>query len=143
QNPVPFSPAVWAQARAHFADHCASCHANDGSGKTEVGQNLYPKAPDMRLATTQSLTDGELYWIIEDGVRLTGMPAWGTGRGDDEDTWKLVWFIRRLSDLTPEQLKAMAALNPKTAAERQEEEDDAKFLNGEDVEEPHDPAHHH
>src|SRR5436305_1856021 len=41
-NPVAFSPAVWAEARAHFADHCASCHGNDGSGDIEIGRNLYP-----------------------------------------------------------------------------------------------------
>src|SRR5262245_37288075 len=52
-NPIPFSPEVWAESRAHFADHCATCHANDGSGTTELGQNLYPRAPDMRLAATQ------------------------------------------------------------------------------------------
>src|SRR5437660_1076194 len=39
QNPVAFTPEVWAEARAHFADHCATCHANDGSGQTEVGAN--------------------------------------------------------------------------------------------------------
>ena len=48
KNPVPATPEVLAEARAHFADHCASCHGNDGSGQTEVGQHLYPKAPDMR-----------------------------------------------------------------------------------------------
>src|SRR4051812_34649748 len=68
-NPVQFSDVVWADSRAHFADHCATCHANDGSGNTELGRNLYPRAPDMRLADTQKLTDGELYWIIENGVR--------------------------------------------------------------------------
>ena len=78
-NPVSFSDAVWVESRAHFADHCAGCHANDGSGNTEVGRNLYPRAPDMRLAETQRLTDGELYWIIENGVRLTGMPPGATG----------------------------------------------------------------
>ncbi len=51
------------EAREHFADHCALCHGNDGSGKTEMGQNLYPKPPDMRQAQTQNLTDGELYYI--------------------------------------------------------------------------------
>jgi mono/diheme cytochrome c family protein len=143
RNPVPFSPEAWSDARAHFADHCASCHANDGSGNTEVGRNLYPKAPDMRLADTQNLGDGELYWIIENGVRLTGMPAWGTGRDDDDDTWKLVHFIRRLKDLTPEHLSDMAAMNPKTPAERKEEEDDRRFLAGEDVPSPPDvPSHH-
>jgi mono/diheme cytochrome c family protein len=132
-NPVPFSPEVWAESRAHFADHCATCHANDGSGQTEMGQNLYPKAPDMRLSPTQDLTDGEIYWIIANGVRLTGMPAWGRADGEDADTWKLVHFIRRLKELTPEQLTEMATQNPKTRAELAEELEDEQFLKGEDV----------
>ncbi len=71
-NPVTFSSDVWTDARGHFADHCATCHANNGSGDTEIGRNLYPKARDMRLAETQRLSDGELYWIIENGVRFNG-----------------------------------------------------------------------
>jgi mono/diheme cytochrome c family protein len=114
RNPVPFTPTTWAEGREHFADHCATCHANDGSGQTEIGRNLYPKAPDMRAEDTQSLTDGELYYMIENGVRLTGMPAWGSGRDDDLDTWRLVIFLRHLRELTPEQLKEMEALNPKS-----------------------------
>jgi mono/diheme cytochrome c family protein len=142
-NPVPFSDAVWAQARAHFADHCASCHANDGSGQTELGRNLYPRAPDMRLSDTQQLSDGELYWIIENGVRLTGMPAWGTGGDNDLDTWKLVHFIRRLKDLKPEHVDEMKALNPKTPGDRAEEQDDANFLAGQDVPPVDEHAQHH
>jgi len=141
-NPVAFSPEVWAESRAHFADHCASCHANDGSGNTELGRGLFPRAPDMRLAQTQDKTDGELYWIIENGIRLTGMPAWGTGGGNDVDTWKLVHFVRHLKELTPEQLKEMAALNPKSPAELEEEKADERFLAGEDTE-PSPPPHHH
>src|SRR5262245_12206489 len=68
-NPVKPTAEVIAEGRAHFADHCALCHANDGSGKTEMGQGMWPKPPDMRLARTQSLSDGELFWIIENGVR--------------------------------------------------------------------------
>ena len=143
-NPVSFSPEVWAESRAHFADHCATCHANDGSGQTEIGQRFYPKVPDMRLEETQELTDGELYWIIENGVRLTGMPAWGPGGGGDLDTWKLVHFIRRLKDLTPEQLAEMKALNPRSPEEIREELDDQRFLSGEPVEPaPADSSHHH
>jgi mono/diheme cytochrome c family protein len=67
-NPVEYSAEVIADGRAHFADHCATCHANDGSGKTAIGQGLWPKAPDMRQAPTQNLTDGELFWIIENGI---------------------------------------------------------------------------
>lgn len=90
-NPVTFTPDVWRDARLHFADHCATCHANDGSGDTTIGRNLYPKAPDMRLDDTQRLSDGELYYIIQNGIRLTGMPAWGKERDEnDQDNWKLV-----------------------------------------------------
>ena len=118
-------------ARAHFADHCASCHANDGSGNTTIGKNLYPKAPDMRLDATQQLTDGELYHIIQNGVRLTGMPAWGKVDDDtDQDSWKLVYLIRRLKNLTPEQLREMAAMNPKSPDEIEEERQEREFLNG-------------
>jgi len=142
-NPVAFSQDVWAESLSHFADHCASCHANNGSGDTEVGRNLFPRAPDMRLAATQDKTDGELYWIIENGIRLTGMPAWGNGGADDADTWKLVHFVRHLKELTPDQLKAMAAANPKSPSELQEEQDDEKFLAGENLTPSPEPHHHH
>ena len=142
RNPVLFSPDVWADARAHFADHCATCHANDASGHTTLGQNLYPKAPDMRLPATQDLSDGELYWIIENGVRLTGMPAWGDGGPDDSDTWKLVHFIRHAKELTPEHIKEMEADNPKSPAEIEEEREENRFLSGQD-DTPAAPPHHH
>jgi mono/diheme cytochrome c family protein len=130
RNPFLPSPDVLAEARAHFADHCAICHANDGSGKTEIGQNLYPKAPDMRLPRTQKLTDGELYYTIHNGIRLTGMPAWGAEEKDD-DSWKLVLFIRHLPELTPTEEREMESLNPKGPAENLEEQEEEQFLNGE------------
>jgi mono/diheme cytochrome c family protein len=131
KNPVPASADALADARAHFADHCATCHGNDGAGQTTIGQNLYPKAPDMRQADTQRLSDGELYYIIQNGVRLTGMPAWGQeGDTHDEDSWKLVHFIRHLPDLTAAELQEMDKLNPKTPDELQEEREDEEFLRG-------------
>jgi len=136
QNPLPFTPDVWSEGRAHFADHCAGCHGNDGRGNTEIGRNLYPKAPDMRLQDTQRLTDGELYWIIENGVRLTGMPAWGSGTSTDADTWKLVHFVRHLNDLTAEHLKEMETLNPRTPSEYDEERQDREFLEGKAADAP-------
>jgi len=130
-NPVALAPEVLTDARAHFADHCALCHANDGSGNTDIGQSLYPKAPDMRLPATQSLTDGELYYIIENGVRLTGMPAWGAKDDDtDEDSWKLVHFIRHLHELTAEQIEEMEKQNPRNPAEIEEEREEQEFLRG-------------
>jgi mono/diheme cytochrome c family protein len=118
-NPVSPSPDVLAEGLAHFADHCAACHANDGSGDTELGRRLYPRPPDLRLPATQSLTDGELFYVIENGVRLTGMPAWSTGTEEGRaSSWRLVRFIRELPQLTPAQLAEMEQLNPKSPQRR-------------------------
>jgi mono/diheme cytochrome c family protein len=139
----PFAPTaeVLGEARAHFADHCATCHGNDGSGKTEIGQNLYPKAPDLRQSETQNLTDGQIYYIIHNGIRLTGMPAWG-GPGKDDDSWQLVLFIRHLPQMTPQEMKEMERFNPKSAAERSEEEDEQRFLNEDKSSEMKKKMHH-
>lgn len=129
KNPVQASPEVLEEALAHFADHCAGCHGNDGAGQTEMGRSFYPPAPDMRAAATQQLTDGEIFSIIEHGIRLTGMPAWGTGSPEGEhQSWALVHFIRRLPSLTPEDVATMEALNPKSPDQFREEEEIRRFL---------------
>src|SRR5207248_6682337 len=118
ENPVLDSPEVQREARLHFADHCAICHGNDGSGDTMMGHGLYPKPPDLRASETQNLSDGDIFWIIQNGVRLTGMPAFGgagsehshsehshsnsqsdshaDSESDSDSSWKLVRFIRHL-----------------------------------------------
>jgi mono/diheme cytochrome c family protein len=139
-NPIPRAPEVLAEARAHWADHCASCHANDGSGDTEMGKHMYPAAPDMRQEETQHKTDGELFYVIKNGVRLTGMPAWGGSDHDDQDSWKLVHFIRHLPQLTSDELEEMKKLNPKSPDELKEEQEEEEFLNGGN---PHEHTQHH
>jgi mono/diheme cytochrome c family protein len=142
-NPIAESPEVLAEARAHWADHCAICHSNNGSGDAEVGRHMYPPAPDMRASGTQSLTDGELFYIIENGIRLTGMPAWGNGSDHDQtQSWKLVRFIRHLPALTPEEEREMRKLNPKSPHELQEEMEEREFLEGGQPDERKKPAHH-
>jgi mono/diheme cytochrome c family protein len=146
RNPVAVNPEVMSAAMAHFADHCASCHGNDGRGVTLVGRGLYPKPPDMTGAATQELTDGELYYIIENGVRLTGMPAFGEGTGDpaNKESWDLVAFIRHLPSLTAKELAEMKKMNPKSPTELAREEEMRKFLRGEEVAPSDDPhkGHH-
>lgn len=142
RNPVVASPEVLASAKEHFADHCASCHANDGSGNTEVGRSLYPKAPDMRAVRTQQLTDGELFYFIEHGVRLTGMPGWSTGTPDGETaSWHLVHFIRHLPSITAEELVEMERLNPRSPADLESERDIQDFLAGGPTPEPPNTKH--
>jgi len=130
----------------HFSDHCATCHANDGGGDTLFGKGLYPKPPDIRTGETQNKSDGELYYTIENGIRLSGMPAFGEEHiaGGDTDTWKLVLFIRDLPSLTADELKQMEQLNPKTEADRAEEQQEEEFLKGgEPSQNPAAETHHH
>lgn len=131
RNPVALTPEVLAEARAHFADHCAVCHGNDGKGQTTIGRGLYPKAPDMTLSETQSQSDGELFATIENGIRLTGMPGWGEGTAESAyASWTLVHFIRHLPKITEAELTEMRELNPKSRAEWQQEQEEKRFLEG-------------
>ena len=143
-NPVQGGPEVLAAAKAHFADHCATCHGNDGRGATLVGKGLYPKAPDMTQAATQDLSDGELYYIIENGVRFTGMPGFAEQPDNDQDneTWDLVHFIRHLPKVTDDEIAEMKKLNPKSPMELEREERERKFLQGEDTP-PAETGHEH
>ena len=85
----------------------------------------------MRLAATQDLSDGELYYVIHNGVRWTGMPAWGEpGDDSDLDSWKLVFFIRHLPHLTDAEIRDMERFNPRSAADREEEKEEQEFLKG-------------
>lgn len=142
KNPIPASPDVLSEARHHFADHCATCHANDGSGKTKMGPNFNPPVPDLRNDYVQSLSDGTLFYVIHFGIRFTGMAAWGEGDPKkDIESWKLVHFIRHLPHITPEEIQEMKSLNPMTVEERAEQEAMDRFLAGEDVPPP--TEHHH
>lgn len=146
KNPIADSPEVQREARLHFADHCATCHSNDGSGDTPIGRGLYPKPPDLRAAETQKLSDGDIFWIIENGVRLTGMPAFGgpgSEHGDAEASWKLVHFIRHLPALTTEERLEMEKYNPKGPDDRKEEQKENDFLNGTPAKPPSKSEPHH
>jgi mono/diheme cytochrome c family protein len=140
QNPVPASAENLRDALLHFADHCASCHGNDGRGDTLLGRGLYPKPPDLRLPESQNLSDGELFWVIENGVRFTGMPAF-SNPGSQDDSWKLVQFLRHLPRLTAEERIEMERNNPNSPADRLEEQQEDDFLNG--TRPPPAESHHH
>ena len=97
RNPLDATADAAGQGRAVFLSQCADCHARDGSGLTPTGRSLYPRPPDLRAEATQTLSDGELHYIIANGVPLTGMAAWAHPRGlTTDDTWRLVQFIRTL-----------------------------------------------
>lgn len=118
-----------AEARSHFADHCAVCHGNDGKGQTTFGQKLFPRAPDMTRDATQSLSDGELFAVIENGIRLTGMPGWGDGTAESaRGSWGLVHLVRNLSKLSEADLAEMEMMNPMTMDQFEKMKEEEAFL---------------
>lgn len=94
-NPYATIPDAWRDVAEHYNDDCVACHGHDGRGTTTIGQNMYPKVPDLASPATQQLSDGELFEIIRNGVRWTGMPAWANDHTSD-DMWKLVSLIRHV-----------------------------------------------
>lgn len=121
KNPLPLTPEILQEGLAHFADHCATCHGNDGKGETSMGPKFYPRVPDMTKEPTQSQSDGALFASIENGIRLTAMPAFGSGTAESAyGSWALVHFIRHLPKISEAELAAMEQLNPKSPEECQE-----------------------
>src|ERR1700720_3638565 len=91
-NPLKDDAAEIAAGSALFKQNCEVCHAYDGSGKTQTGSGEYPRPPPLR-ATVASISDGEVFYHIRNGIRNTGMPAWDM---PDRQIWQLVAYIRHL-----------------------------------------------
>jgi predicted CXXCH cytochrome family protein len=101
KNPNGDDSDAIAQGREDFLSRCATCHGNDARGQTPIGANQYPRVPDLHAAATQSLSDGEIRYFIENGIQFTGMPALPSMRhGAAAESWKLVSYIRSLRSLT-------------------------------------------
>ncbi|HKS75048.1 MAG TPA: c-type cytochrome, partial [Terriglobales bacterium] len=101
KNPLANDSAALQQGHELYLADCATCHGVDGSGATRIGTNVYPRVPDLRATSTQSLTDGQIHFIVSNGVRFTGMPALDqVHRVSRDDAWKLVLFIRSLRPLS-------------------------------------------
>ncbi len=109
RNPEAGDSLAIQQGREDFLMRCASCHGVDARGRTPIGANVYPRVPDLRLAATQNLTDGEIHYIIENGVQFSGMPAMvSPHRESAADSWKLVSYLRTFRPHTSEE-KALEA----------------------------------
>jgi mono/diheme cytochrome c family protein len=106
-NPLGRSEAAVAAGLALFRTHCVTCHGAPGVDPTEEGASLNPPAPGLTLARVQARSDGELKWIVSNGIRMTGMPAFGASRSEEE-VWQLVAALRRLSHLSPEERRSLA-----------------------------------
>lgn len=106
-NPVAATPETRAAGLGHYRAMCVTCHGAPGVDASKIGEGLNPPAPDLTLPKVQARTDGELFWLVQNGLRMTGMPAFGPTH-PEEEIWKIVAFVRHLPELTPEEEQALA-----------------------------------
>ena len=102
-DPLAPSEEHLQEGQDEFLTYCSRCHGVDGSGRTPMGRHLYPRVPDLRGPRVQGFTDGEIHWIIEHGIPLTGMPGWRRPQESAIHPWRLVLYVRSLRGLTPAQ----------------------------------------
>lgn len=106
KSPVKPGPEAFQAGLAQYRRLCLDCHGAPGVDPSPAAEGLNPPAPDLTLGRVQRRTDGELFWLVQNGVRMTGMPAFG-GSTKDEEIWKIVAFLRKLPALSPEEEKAL------------------------------------
>jgi mono/diheme cytochrome c family protein len=78
-----------------YATDCSMCHGPDGHTPTDSGRWMYPRASDLTSPVVQRYSDAELFWIVKNGIRLSGMPAFGRVESD-EHIWNVVHYVRTL-----------------------------------------------
>lgn len=86
---------------AHYREMCVGCHAGPGLSRDEIGQGLYPMAPKL-AESAKELSPSELFWITKNGIKMTGMPAFGKTHSD-EKIWAIVSFLEKLPGMSNEQ----------------------------------------
>lgn len=108
KNPFTATPEVLREALGEYREHCLLCHGAPGVDAGEIGSGLNPAPPDLTIPKVQARSDGELFWLTSEGIRMTGMPAFGPTESE-EDIWKIVAFLRHLPELTAEEQKQLRA----------------------------------
>ncbi|MGE5517640.1 MAG: c-type cytochrome [Bacteroidota bacterium] len=89
----------------HMEAHCRPCHGAPGEGVGELGQGMYPQPSDLTKAA-QRFSPAELFWILQNGIKMTGMPAWAD-HGDDE-LWSVVALLGRLPTMSAAEYATLA-----------------------------------
>ena len=96
KNPTPDTPDTTKEGQEHFGHHCQICHGMDGAATgVPFAAKMSPPVPDLNSKDVQDYTDGQLKWIIDNGIEPSGMPGW-KGILSDEEAWNIVRYIRHL-----------------------------------------------
>ena len=107
----------------HFKENCVMCHGAPGVPEAELGMGLNPPAPDLTLPQIQKMTDGQLFWVVQNGIRMTGMPAFGPTHSE-EQIWKIVAFIRHLPEITAAEQQTLKAGTEESEEHEREQKGD-------------------
>ena len=96
KNPIAYSPDAAKEGGEHFQHHCQICHGLDGQNTgVPFAEQMSPPVADLASKDVQDYTDGQLKWIVQNGIGPSGMPAW-KGILEDDEMWKIVHYIRHL-----------------------------------------------
>jgi len=105
-NPPDLSrPSMVTSGSYHFQQMCVQCHGGPGVERSEAGEGLYPQGPNLAGAK-RHWTPKELFWITQNGLKMTGMPAWGR-TSTDEEIWAMVAFMEQMPAISPEKYQQM------------------------------------
>jgi hypothetical protein len=102
--PAGFDGIDYEEGFPHYDGMCVDCHGAPGIGRSEFGQGLYPLGPKLSRKVSEAddediLSPSELFWVVKNGIKMTGMPAFGKTH-QDEEIWRIVAFLERLPDLS-------------------------------------------
>lgn len=96
KNPLPATPENWADGKEAFSHYCGACHGMDGQNTgVPFADRTSPPIPSLASKNVQQYTDGQLKWILDNGIRPSGMPG-SKGTLSDDELWSIVVFLRRL-----------------------------------------------
>lgn len=107
-NPFGHDPAASRAGMSHYKENCLSCHGARDVKASEFAKGLNPGPPMLDMKDVQEMTDGQLFWVVSNGIRSTGMPAFSPTH-TEEEIWQIVSFVRQLPKLTPEEIAQLKA----------------------------------
>ena len=107
-KPDTLLPGYLTKGARNYAAMCAQCHLSPGTKPTELHRGLYPQPPVFHEGGHETHNPGANFWVIKNGIKLTGMPAWGKVHSDEE-IWGLVAFIDRLPNMTADEYQQATA----------------------------------
>ena len=121
-SPEAISPERLANGAEDYAAMCAQCHLAPGYSPTEIHRGLYPQPPVFHNPKHQAHSKAANFWIIKNGIKLTGLPSWGSVHSDDE-IWGLVAFIGQLPDMTADQYQQLTKSSGKVSGHQHNQSD--------------------